>query len=129
MEEVFKKFEIEHATTSPYHPMSNGLVEAYNGTLKTMLKRMCMEEPKKWNKFLDPILFAYREVPHEATGFSPFELLYGRHIRGPLIMVREQITCENEEQKRIEAKNCEIIEAENRRKEEQIQAKLAKEKR
>ena len=29
-------------------------------------------------------LFAYREVPQASTGFSPFELLYGRLIRGPL---------------------------------------------
>ena len=30
---------------------------------------------------------AYREVPQEPTGFSPFELLYGHHIRGPLDFV------------------------------------------
>ena len=29
-------------------------------------------------------MFAYKEVPQASTGFSPFELLYGRQIRGPL---------------------------------------------
>ena len=35
------------------------------------------------------MLFAYREVPQESTGFSPFELLYGREVRGPLDVVKE----------------------------------------
>ena len=33
--------------------------------------------------------FAYRETPQESTGFSPFELLYGRWVRGPLDVLRE----------------------------------------
>ena len=31
----------------------------------------------------------YREVPQESTGFSPFELLYERDVRGPLDILRE----------------------------------------
>ena len=38
---------------------------------------------------LQYLLFAYREVPQSPTGFSPFELLYGRSVRGPLDVVRE----------------------------------------
>ena len=30
----------------------------------------------------------YREVPQASTGFSPFELLYGRAVRGPLDIVK-----------------------------------------
>ena len=33
--------------------------------------------------------FAYREVPQASTGFSPFELLYGRSVRGPLSVLKE----------------------------------------
>ena len=28
-------------------------------------------------------------VPHESTGFSPFELLYGRTVRGPMHILKE----------------------------------------
>ena len=35
------------------------------------------------------MLFAYREVPQSSSGFSPFELLYGREIRGPLDVLQE----------------------------------------
>jgi hypothetical protein len=43
-----------------------------------------LKEPSNWDKFISYILFAYREVPNETTGFSSFELLYDRHVRGPL---------------------------------------------
>ena len=43
---------------------------------------------KDWERFLPHLLFAYREVPQESTGFSPFELLYGRRVRGPLDLIR-----------------------------------------
>jgi len=31
---------IRPLTTAPYHPICNGLVERFNGTLKQMLRRM-----------------------------------------------------------------------------------------
>ncbi|XP_014831825.1 PREDICTED: uncharacterized protein LOC106909856 [Poecilia mexicana] len=31
----------------------------------------------------------YREVPQASTGFSPFELLYGHEVRGPLALLKE----------------------------------------
>ena len=44
---------------------------------------------KDWDEYLPYLLFAYREVPQETTGFSPFDLLYGRQVRGPLDVLRE----------------------------------------
>ena len=38
---------------------------------------------------IDPLLFAYRKVLNESTGFSPFELMYGRHVRGPLQILQK----------------------------------------
>ena len=43
------------------------------------------------------MLFAYREVHQECTGFSPFELLYGRAVRGPMFILKELWTKELEE--------------------------------
>ena len=59
-----------------------------------MLIRMSNEQPKEWDRFIDPLLFAYREVPQESTGFSPFELLYGRTLRGPMSILRDLWTKE-----------------------------------
>ncbi|XP_069139202.1 uncharacterized protein [Argopecten irradians] len=94
MREVSRLLSIRRLTTTPYHPMCNGLVERFNGTLKQMLRRMCSERPRDWDKYLSALLFAYREVPQESLGFSPFELLYGRTIRGPMMILKELLTKE-----------------------------------
>ena len=80
--------------STPYHPICNGLVERWNGTLKSMLKRLCQDQPKQWHRLINPVLFAYREVPQESTGFSPFQLLYGRAVRGPGTILKELWTKE-----------------------------------
>ena len=89
MKEVSRLLSFKQLVTSPYHPICNGLVERFNGTLKKMLTRMCAERPKDWDKYIDPLLFAYREVPQESLGFSPFELIYGWPVRGPMQVLRE----------------------------------------
>ena len=86
---VCKLLNIKKINTSPYHPQANGLVENFNGTLKKMLKCYAQEEPTDWDRHIPYVLFAYREAPHETTGYSPFELLYGRRVRGPLQLMKE----------------------------------------
>ena len=83
MKEVTRLLSIKQLTTTPYHPMCNGLTEKFNGTTKSMLKRLHSEQPRQWHRYINPLLFAYREVPQESTGFSPFELLYGRVVYQP----------------------------------------------
>ena len=91
--EMFQEFlaglGTQHHLTPPYHAQSNGLVERFNGTLKQILKKLCAECPKDWHLHLPAVLFAYRDAPHAATGFSPFELVMGHRVRGPLTVVKE----------------------------------------
>ena len=61
-----------------------------------MLRRLCIEQPRQWHRFINPILFAYREVPQASIGFSPFELLYGCIVRGPMRILKELWTGESE---------------------------------
>lgn len=97
MKQVHQLLSAKGTTTTPYHAQCNGLVERFNGTLKTMLRRLCMETPKEWDRYIPALLFAYREVPQESTGFSPFELLYGRTVRGPMKVLKQLWTKEEME--------------------------------
>ena len=45
MQELSRLLSINRLTTTPYHPICNGLVEKFNGTLKKMLQRLCSEQP------------------------------------------------------------------------------------
>ena len=96
MQAVSRLLSINRLTTTPYHPICNELVERFNGTLKKMLRRLCSEQPRQWHRFINPLLFAYREAPQEATGFYPFELLYGRTVRGPIQILKELWTKETD---------------------------------
>ena len=89
MKEVSRLLSFKQLVTSPYHPICNGLVERFNGTLKKMLTRICAERPNDWDKYIDPFLFAYGEVPQESLGFIPFELIYGWPVRGPMQVLKE----------------------------------------
>ncbi|GFO38420.1 Pol polyprotein [Plakobranchus ocellatus] len=84
MKEVCRLLGIKQKTTTPYHPMCDGLYERFNATLKTCLRHLCSEQPRQWHRYINPLLFAYRGVPQEFTDFAPFELLYGRTVRGPM---------------------------------------------
>ena len=48
MTEITRLLSIKQLTTTPYNPMCNGLVEKFNGTLKSMLKCMTNERPGYW---------------------------------------------------------------------------------
>ena len=89
LHEVYQLLHIKPIRMIPYHPQTDGLVERFNGTLKAMLRKTVDEEGRDWNRLLPYLLFAYREVPQASTGFSPFELVYGRHVRGPLDVLKE----------------------------------------
>ena len=127
MKEVSRLLSIRRLTTSPYHPACNGLVEKFNGTLKRMLRRLCHEQPRQWHRVINPLLFAYGEARQEARGFSPFELLYGRTVRGPVQILKE-LWSEEEEVPEVTTSHQYVLELRERLDEtiKLAQAKLEK---
>lgn len=81
---------IQALHTSVCHPQTNGLVQRFNGTLKQMIRKFITNGTRDWHRWLPFLLFTVREVPQASLGFSPFELLYGRHPRGILDIVRKE---------------------------------------
>ena len=88
MQIFLNDFGICQIRASPCHPQTNGACERFNGTMKTMLRSLTESFPASWDKALPWVLFAYREVPVETLGCSPFDLLFGRAVAGPLSLLK-----------------------------------------
>ena len=89
LRQVYQLLGIKGIKTTPYHPQTDGLVEGFNWTLKRMLRKFVSQAGTDWDQWLPYLLFACWEVPQASTGFSPFELLYCRQVRGPLDLLKE----------------------------------------
>jgi transposase InsO family protein len=63
------------------HPMSNGQLEHANGMILQGLKPRIYNDlnkfGKRWIKELPSVVWSLRSTPSQATGFSPFFLVYG----------------------------------------------------
>ena len=79
---------IEQYISSAYHPESQGALERFHQTLKNMIRPFCLDFEKVWDEGVHLLLFAAREAVQETLGFSPFELVFGRTVRGPLKLLK-----------------------------------------
>ena len=70
--------------TSPYHPQTNGQCECFNSTLLNMLGTLTPEQKKDWKNHVSAMVPAYNCTKNAATGFSPYNLLFGREPRLPV---------------------------------------------
>ena len=91
LKETLKEFNVKHTLASPYHPQSQGALERHHQTLKSLLKKYCMDTGIDWDDSLDLLLFVIREVPNDSLGISPFEMLYGHKVRGPLQILKDKM--------------------------------------
>ena len=68
---------LRHDSSNPYYPHANGLVEAINKFLVTMIKRIIGIPKSNWHTMLFSALWAYRTLAKTSIGFTPFQLVYG----------------------------------------------------
>ena len=88
--QVINELGIDQTLSTAYHPESQGALERWHQTMKSVMRKYCIEKGKHWDEGLDFVLFALREAPQESLGCSPFEMLYGRKVRGPLRVIKEK---------------------------------------
>ena len=56
-----------------------------------MLCAYLFEHNSDWDQGIPFLLFAVRDSAQESLGFSPFELVFGHEVRGPLNLLRDRI--------------------------------------
>jgi hypothetical protein len=92
VKELCKVCGTKQVTSSSYHSQSQGAVERLNQTLSRMISKYVHSSQENWNEYLAPASYAHNTRTNEATGFSPFLLLYGRDPMLPLDVGALQMT-------------------------------------
>lgn len=88
--QALQSLGISHSVSSAYHHESQGALERWHQTLKSMLKKYCYDTGRSWDEGVPFVLFAIRDAKQESLGFSPAELVFGHSMRGPLKVLKEK---------------------------------------
>ena len=70
--------------TTPYRPQCSGQCEHFNATLISIIGTLLTEAKINWQEQLSTVVHAYNCTHSNATGFSPFCLMFGRHPMLPI---------------------------------------------
>ncbi|GKB29160.1 putative reverse transcriptase domain-containing protein [Tanacetum coccineum] len=71
--------------STTYHPQTDGQSERTIQTLEDMLRACVMDFGGSWDTHLPLIEFSYNNSYHTSIKCAPFEALYGRKCRSPMI--------------------------------------------
>ena len=77
---LLQKYHVQHRVASPYHPQANGQVESTNKVIEAILTKTVRSHCRDWADRLLEALWAYRTTWRNTTGFSPYDLVYGKSV-------------------------------------------------
>ena len=72
---------VTKSRTTPYNPSGNGITERMNRTLLGMLGTLQPEQKHDWKARINHLVHAYNCCRHDTTGYSPYQLMFGRQPR------------------------------------------------
>ena len=93
MRQLYHLYGASIRHSSIYHPCGTSVTDRNHATIKNILKKLIVEQPRQWHRFIAPLLFAMRSTPN-VTGYSSFELIFGRCCRTHMSILRELWTGE-----------------------------------
>ena len=81
-----QNWSIEHRTSSPHYPQSNGLAESMVKVSKNLKEKAVLQD-LPWNQ----LLLDYRCTPISSEIPSPAEILFGRKLRSSISVLPSQV--------------------------------------
>ncbi|GJZ04659.1 putative reverse transcriptase domain-containing protein [Tanacetum coccineum] len=75
--------------STAYHPQTDGQSERIIQTLEDMLRACVMDFGGSWDVYLPLVEFSYNNSYHSSMRCEPFEALYGRECRSPILWAED----------------------------------------
>jgi len=72
-----KLLKIKKIQSTAFHPESQGSLERSHRVLAEYLRHYVNEDQTNWDEFVPFAAYAYNTSEHSATGYTPFELVFG----------------------------------------------------
>jgi hypothetical protein len=72
-----RMLKIKKIQTTAWRPESNGGLERSHRVLGEYLQHYVNEDQSNWDEWIPYAMYVYNTTSHTATGYTPFELVYG----------------------------------------------------
>ena len=82
-------FKIKQIKSTAYHPESLGSLERAHLVFVEYLKHYCQR--RDWDEYIRFCMFSYNTAESSSTGFTPYELVYGRKANIPSEFANQQV--------------------------------------
>jgi len=79
-QELARQLGIKRSFSTPGHPQTNGQVEHFNRTLKSMMACYANTKQDNWDVCMLLLQYAYQTSPQKSTGMSPYQVLFGQLV-------------------------------------------------
>ena len=79
--------QVKKIRTSGYHPQTNGHCKHFNVTLINMLGTLPEKPKSTWREQVPTLVHAYNCTRNNATGFSPYYLMFGQKPHVPTDLI------------------------------------------
>ncbi|KAL0456187.1 UNVERIFIED_CONTAM: hypothetical protein Slati_0957900 [Sesamum latifolium] len=110
IDKLCQKFGFKQRNSSMYYTAANGLAEAFNKILCSLLKKVVAKSKRDWHERIGEAPWAYRTTVRTPTQSTPYALVYGGEAVLPLeqqipslrIAIQEGLTEEENARLRLE---------------------------